>query len=201
MAISNRERNMIIVGGLGVVGILIWGALNPAGSTKSQVKLLPLKQAQQKLDVNLRTLKRISTDREEMEPRIANMTYNLSPEEVVPRVIRELQKVAERSQVRLREVKPLRPKELSSGQGQSVPLEVRFRAPFLPNAIRFLYYTELPDGKIVIDKLNITSAEARFKTVDVTAQITVFTRTAQAPANAKEGEKTNASAATQQRTP
>lgn len=192
---------MIIIGGVAVVGILVWGMLNPPGSTKSQAKLLPLKEAQQKLEVSHRTIRRINSDREAMEPRIAGLTYDLTPEEVVPRVIRDLQKVAQRSHVRLREVKPLRPKELSSGLGQSVPLEVRFRAPFLPNAIRFLYYAELPDGKIVIDKLNITSAEARFKTVDVSAQITVFTRTAQTPARTKEGEETNASATTQQRTP
>lgn len=185
-----------MIGAVVVAGVLIWGALNPTGSTKTQAKILPLAEAKQKYKESLERIEQIGKDREAMEPRIESMTYNLTPEEVVPRVVRELQKVASRSQVRLREVKPLRPRELASGMGDGVPLEVRFRAPFLPNAIRFLYYVELPDGKIVVDKLNITSAEARFKTVDVSAQITVFTRKTQAPADKKEGDKTNASATT-----
>jgi hypothetical protein len=201
LAISERDRRVLIIGGVIVVGVVLWSVLNPADSPKTQAKMLPLPQAKQKLEVNIRTLKRLSSERDETEPRIARLTYNLTPEEVVPRVIRDLQTVAVRAQVRLREVKPLRPRELPSGQGQSVPMEVRFRAPFLPNAIRFLYFIESPDGKIVVDKLNITSAEARFKTVDVSAQITVFTRKASAPADKKEGESTNARATNQQPAP
>lgn len=194
MAISNRERRLILVGGVVVVGIVIWSVLNPASSPRAQQKLLPKSQAEQKRTVGLRTLARLRTDSEDMEPRIRQMSFEMTPEAVVPRVIRELQKVAQQAQVRLREVKPLRPRDLPSGQGQRVPLEVRFRAPFLPNVIRFLYFVETPEGRIVVDKLNITSAEARFKTVDVTAQVTVFTRNTSNKVDAKQGEKSDANA-------
>ncbi|MCS6775312.1 MAG: hypothetical protein RMJ43_13950 [Chloroherpetonaceae bacterium] len=194
MAISNRERRMILIGGVLVVGMLAWSALNPPGTPRTQRKLLPRAQAEQKRADALRTLARMRAEAEEIEPRIARMSFNLTPEEVVPRVIRELQRVARRSQVRLREVKPLRPRELPSGQGQRVPIEVRFRAPFLPHVIQFLYLIEDPEGRMVVEKLTITSAEARQQTVDVTVQVTVFTRSLSNNVEVKQGEKSDANA-------
>ena len=73
-------------------------------------------------------------------------------------------------------VRRLRKKPPRKVKYRRVPVEVRFRAPFQPNVVRFLYDLENPSGRMVIDKISITSADARFRTVEVSAQITVFTR-------------------------
>jgi hypothetical protein len=133
--------------------------------------------------------------------------YNKPVEQLVPLVIRDLQATAQRAGIHLREVKPLRPKQVTEepvirpGQkttrttqtthdvlGARVPVEVRFRAQFQPNVVRFLYDVENPAGKMVVDKISITSADAKFKVVEVSAQITVFTRSSAGTSGGDSGE-------------
>ena len=96
--------------------------------------------------------------------------------------------LADKAGVHIREIKPLRSRTLPDGSVTRVPLEVRFNAPFQPNVMRFLYFAEDPTKKMVVDKFSITSTDAHLKTVDVTAQITVYTRSAIGAAGAGEGD-------------
>ncbi len=151
---------------------------SPKSGTTGKQALLTVIDADKKKQLMMGKLEQANTEVTALEAANERLTYDLTPEEIVPRVLRQLQQIALDSKVRLREVKPLRPVELKSGQGQKVPLEVRFRAPFQPNAMQFLYAVEDAKYKMVLDKINIASAENRLKAVDMTATITVFTRAA-----------------------
>ncbi len=176
MALSKRDRNALVFLAVGAVVILGGNLLIPPAAPGAQKKLLPASEANARREVALRTLKRLSGEQDELEPRIATMISDLPAEELTPRTIRDLQAIAAKSNVHLREIKPLRPRALALGKGARAPLEIRFRAAFQPDVVRFLYFVEDPARKMVVDKINVTSGDARFKTVDVSAQITVFTR-------------------------
>lgn len=173
---TKRERLMLLIALLLIPAILIGNALVPSGPPAGQKSLLPVDQANLKREVQTRTITQMRQEQQEMEPRIAQMAYNLPPDEIVPRVIGDLQRTAVRAGVHLREIKPMRPSALSSGAGARVPMEVTFRAPLQPNAVQFLYYVEDPAARFVVDKIHITSADAKFRTVEAVAEITVFTR-------------------------
>lgn len=189
---SKRELYLVIFVVIFVPILLLWNVLNPPKTGGTAGKLLPLEQAKKKTEDARRTLARLRNEQEEAEPRVAKMSYELPAEQLEPRVVRDLQLLADKAGVRFREVKPLRARALANGSVR-VPLEVRFRAQFQPNVVRFLYYVEDPNSKMVIDKINVTSADARFKIVEISAQITVFTRSTAGVGGADQGDTSNAS--------
>jgi len=176
MQISPREKRMVTIGGVIVIVILIFNILTPSGGGTSLKGLVPYAKAVKDNELNVRNAARLSRETTELEPHVATLASDIAPDELVPRTIRDLQQIAAKAGVHIREVKPIRPRVLTSGMGSSVPLEVHFLAPFKPNTVKFLYLVEDPDGKTVVDKLDITSADPRQKTVEVAAQITVYTR-------------------------
>jgi len=165
--------------------ILILNALTPSGHTAGARTLLPLDQANTKREIQARTMARWSEEEKEMQPQIARMSYNVPADRVVPQMVGDLQRIAAHSGVHLGEIKPAKPGLLPSGSGAQVPVEVRFRAPLQPNTVRFLYEVEDPTGKFVVDKMDITSGDAKFQTVEASAQISVFTRSTIGVAGAK----------------
>ena len=187
-----RSEKMLI----GVAAIIVLVAafmlLNPSGSA-SKKSLIPLAQAVQKEADTQVKIRMLNKNREEIEPRLARNVYQQSAEELLPRVVRDLQGIADKSGVHLREVKPLRARAIANGNGVRVPLEVRFRAPFQPGVMKFLYFVEDPGGKMVVEKVSVTSADSRLQAVDVSAQIAVYTRSTQG-VSAQGGERSNAAA-------
>jgi hypothetical protein len=183
---------MIIIGAVLLVIILIWNILTPSSSTKGTAGLEPIGKAKQDTKVNVATQARLTREVKDLAPKVNDLAYNLAPDELVPRTVKELQEIAAKSGVHIREVKPARPKLLPSGMGSSVPLEVHFLAPFQPNAMKFLYYVEDPSWKMVIDKLDISSADPRLKTVEVSATVTVFTKVTSGAGASDTGDRSNA---------
>ncbi len=152
----------------------------------------PLSKAIQDTKVNVATQARLSREVKDLTPKVNDLAYNLAPDELVPRTVKDLQEIAVKSGVHIREIKPGRPKLLPSGMGSSVPIEAHFLAPFQPNAMKFLYYVEDPAGKMVVDKLDISSADPRRKTVEVSATVTVFTKVTTGSGASESGDKSNA---------
>lgn len=189
---NKRERLLMIFGIPLVLIVLAWNFLSPPAGQTSQKGMLSAADARKKLDEVKRENTRMRTEEDKMDPDIDKMSYNVPAEQLVPRVIRNLQTIADKSGVHLREIKPIRGKKLKSNAGVRVPVEVRFKAPFQPDAIRFLYHVEETDSRMVVDKINITSADPRFKTVEVSATITVFT-TSLVGYSGGEGDNSNAS--------
>lgn len=176
MAALNKREKMLIV--VGLPAVLIWAAwliLAPSPGAANQKGQLSAADADKKThDLELQN-KVMIKEQDEMAPKIAQMSYTIPAEQLVPRVIRDLQSIAAKSGVHLREIKPIRGKKLKSNAGVRVPIEVRFNSKLQPDAVHFLYHIEEADSRMVVDKINITSADPRFKTVDVSATITVFT--------------------------
>jgi Tfp pilus assembly protein PilO len=189
---SKREKMLIIVGVPVVFIVVAWNFLSPPAGQTTQKGLLSAEDAKKKLKSVQDENKSMLSEQNKMSPNIAKMSYDVPAEQLVPRVIRNLQTIAEQSGVHLREIKPIRGKKLKSNAGVRVPVEVRFSSSFQPNAIRFLFHVEEADSRMVVDKINITSADPRFKTVEVSATITVFT-TSLAGFSGGEGENSNAS--------
>lgn len=188
---NKRDQYMVAFIIIGVL-VLVWNFLFPPPKSGAKATLLPLAEAQHKTEVQKRTYLRLANDAKTLGPRIAREAYDAPVEELVPLVIRDLQSAAERAHVHLREIKPLRARSVGGLNLSRVPIEARFRAPFQPGVVRFLYELEDPAGKIVVDRLNITSGEARLKTVDVTVQISVFTRAITSETGSGEGEASDA---------
>ena len=182
---TKRERLLLLIAIIVIPIILIVNALTPSGRTAGTRTLLPLDQANTKRDIQTRTMARWSQEEKDMPPQIARMSYDLPADQVVPQMVNDLQKIAARSGVHLGEIKPVKPDTLPSGSGAHVPVAVRFRAPLQPNTVRFLYEVEDPTGKFVVDKMDITSGDAKFQTVEASAQISVFTRSTVGVAGAK----------------
>lgn len=198
MQINPREKKIIGFAVFAVIGILIWNANTPSVGAKGTTGQVPLPKAISDSNLNKHNEQRLTREVSELDPKVNELAYNLPPDELVPRTIRNLQQIAAKSGVHIREVKPIRPRVLASGMGTSVPLEVHFLAPFQPNAMRFLYYVEDPAGKMVLDKLDITTADPRMKTVEVSAQVTVYTKIIVGPngSDATTGARPNAATGT-----
>lgn len=192
MVISPRDKRMIYIGVIVLVLIFAWNFLTPSTGAKSTAGMVPYAKATKDTEVNKHNEVRLTRELTDLDPKVSGLAYNTPPDELVPRTVRDLQRIAAKSGVHIREIKPIRPRVLGSGMGSSVPLEVHFQAPFQPNAMKFLYYVEDPAGKMVVDKLDISSADPRHKTVEVSAQVTVFTRVTGAAGVIDSGDKPNA---------
>jgi len=192
MQINAREKKLMVVASVILVLILIFNFLTPSSSGPSTKGMVSLQKAKEGTDLNRRNETRLAREVKDLDPVIDTKAFNTSPDQLVPTTIRELQQIAAKAGVHIREVKPIRPKLLASTMGSSVPLEVHFLAPFQPNAMKFLYYLEDPAGKMVVDKLDISSADPRKKTVEVSAQVSVFTRNTAGAGTSDSGDKSNA---------
>ncbi len=197
-----------------VVAGAIWFVLAPP-PRGSKANLAPLKDALNKTVASKNNARRLREDQLAIEPQVKARAYDKPADQVVPIVVGSLQSAAERAGIHLREVRPLRAKivtdemdpkvvaKTTTGRsarasstthevlGARVPVEVRFKAPFQPNVVKFLYDLENPAGRMVIDKISITSADAKFRTVEVSAQITVFTRSSSGTAGGDTGDVTD----------
>ena len=190
---SKRELLLVILCAIVLISAVVFVML-PTSSSRGNGGQISLEDARAKYASMRAAEAQMKKEHVAMTPRIAQMSYREPAEELIPRVIRDLQASANRAGVHLREVKPLRPRLIAGGAGTRVPLEVRFRASFQPNVVRFLYYVEDPASRMVVDKINISSADAKFKAVDVSAQITVYTRSSVGVSGTDGGESTNAKA-------
>ena len=187
---SKREKLIMTVGVPLALAVVAWNFLSPPAGQAAAKGELSTEDAKVKLKDAQREMSKMRTDTDTMDPSIAKMSYKIPAEQLVPRMIRDLQKIADSSGIHLREIKPIRGKKLKSNAGVRVPVEVRFKATFQPDAIRFLYHVEEADSRMVVDKINISSADPRFKTVEVSATITVFT-TSLAGFSSGEGDNSN----------
>ncbi|GEM_PF-1315425 len=187
---SKREKLIMTVGVPLVLAVVAWNFLSPPAGQAAAKGEMSTEDAKAKLKDAQREMSKMRTDTDTMDPSIDKMSYKIPAEQLVPRMIRDLQKIADSSGIHLREIKPIRGKKLKSNAGVRVPVEVRFKATFQPDAIRFLYHVEEADSRMVVDKINISSADPRFKTVEVSATITVFT-TSLAGFSSGEGDNSN----------
>ncbi len=190
MKTNARERITILVGVVIVVAILLYNVLSPPAASGQKTPLLSVDEAHKRHKASVAELKKLVKQQNEVQDQMLSLVSKRAPDEIIPRVIRDLQRIAKQANIQLTEVKPQRARALSSSKLEKVSIDVRFRATFQPNVMQFFYLLEAPEGKMVIDKFSVNSADARLKTVDVSAQISVYTR---AVMSANGGDTTNVS--------
>ena len=164
------ERRMIVIMGL-VVAVGVPLLLMPAGG--SSKKLLSADEAKAKFRTVLKEKSTLDAESDKLTPEIEKLTQNDSPDKLLPETIRILQKCANDSGIHIREIKPLRTKNYITVT--RVPLSVRFTTDFA-KSIPFVYRVEDPATKLVVEKLNISAADVRSRSVDVEVQVALFTR-------------------------
>ncbi len=179
---SPRERWLIIIG-LAVVGVAVWLVLAPT-ETRGRA-LLSSSEARKQYTEGLKRKTEFEREMALLGPKVDTSTYKDTSEKVIPTVLKALHEQARLSGIRLREVKPLRPRQM--GGVTKVTLTVRFTSEF-GKAIPFLYNVEDPKGKLVVEKMNVASSDPKSRDVDIEVQVALFT--SGGPAKPAGGSKT-----------
>ncbi|HEV2474658.1 MAG TPA: hypothetical protein VGS41_18425 [Chthonomonadales bacterium] len=185
---TKRDMAAIAILIVFVIAVAVWLKLTPARSTAGKAALLSVSDAVHKQEVERREMSRLQTEIGEMNPKVAAMSDQDDPESLTPRAVSKLEEVARRAGVHLEEIRPGKPQLLPSGAGERISLDIKFEARFQPECIAFLYYVEEPAGRMVVDRLSLTSADARQKTVQVAARISTFTRSKSGSADQRGGQ-------------
>jgi hypothetical protein len=192
---TKREKTLLILC-IVVLVVALASVLSPSGKPVVHHSVLTADAANAQYHTKEVTYKNLTAQLDAMDPRIQKMTFTQPPDTVSAVVTQDLQKVAARSGIHLSEIKPLRALKTTTGLVVRVPLEVRFRASFQPDVVRFLYYLEDPAGKMVVDKIDITSGDSRLKTVEVSARVSVFTQSVTGVNGTGEGDTSDDSQTT-----
>lgn len=174
MNTSPTGRRIIVLLLVVAVVAIIWNFANPPASGQKG-KALTKEEADKQIAAARAETKRMGAERLEMEPKIETLSADKPADELAPRMARDLQRIAKEANVHLSEIKPQRPRPISD-KLEKATIEVRFRAPFQPDAMRFFYLVEAPEGKMVVDKFTISASDNKRDSVEITAQITQFTR-------------------------
>ncbi len=164
-----RERSLIIIG-LAVVGVAVWLVLTPK-ETRGRV-LLSSAEARKQYNEGLKRKEEFEREVASLGPKVDTSTYKETSEKVIPTVLKSLHEQARLSGITLREVKPLRPRQM--GGVTKVTLTVRFTSEFA-KAIPFLYNVEDPKGRLVVEKMNVASSDPKSRDVDIEVQVALFT--------------------------
>lgn len=164
-----RERVLII---LGVVVLLVAGYLVVVPQEANKAGMLASSLARKRYIEELQRKRDADAKLAELKPKLDTIAYKETSEKVIPLVLKTLHEHAAKAGVHLRELKPLRPRQM--GDATKVSLTVRFTGVF-SQVIPFVYYLEDPQGKLVVEKLNVSSPDPKSRQVDVEVQVALFT--------------------------
>jgi Tfp pilus assembly protein PilO len=151
---------------IGLPSLLSSGTLQVTGN--SEQKRAAIIQRQKKAEKAIEYAQAVIA---EQEPKVRELGWEQSADELVPILVQNLERIAETSGVALTSYRPLKPKSLETLT--EVPLEMSLTAPF-PAVVKFLYYLQQPSMKVSIDTVRISSANAESDTVDVNIRITAY---------------------------
>jgi type II secretory pathway component PulM len=166
---SPRERTLIIIA-IAVIGVALWMVLAPAESKRAG--MLSSAAARQQYKEGLARKVELEREVAALRPKVDTSTYKETSEKVIPIVLKSLHEQARLAGIRIREIKPLRPRQ--SGGVTKVTMTVRFTSEF-GKAIPFLYNVEDPKGRLVVEKMNVAPSEAKSRDVDVEVQVALYT--------------------------
>jgi hypothetical protein len=164
-----RERLLLV---LGLVVVAVAGYLIFSPQEGAKAGMLSSATARSRYDAAMQQKRDADGKIAALKPKVDTATYNQTSERVMPDVLKTLSDDAGLAGVHLREVKPLRPR--SVGGLTKVTLTVRFTSEF-GRVIPFVYHVEDPQGKLVVEKLNVSSPDPKSRQVDVEVQVALFT--------------------------
>ncbi len=165
---SPRERGLIVLGLL-VGAVAVYLVAFPEGGAERGALSLAAARSQYRDAAKRKTEDEKQIAR--LKPIIDTATYKDTSERVMPAVLKTLYEYAARSDIRLREIKPLRPRQISGLTKVSVT--VRFTSEFR-KVVPFVYYIEDPKGRLVVEKLNVSAPDNKSRMVDVEVQVGLF---------------------------
>ncbi|NLH99788.1 MAG: hypothetical protein GX446_09910 [Chthonomonadales bacterium] len=166
---SPRERGLIVVGVI-VIAVAVYLALSPSDTVGGA--MLSSAAAKQQYADGLKRKQELEREIAVLRPKVDTATYKDTSEKVIPIVLKSLHEQARLADIRLREVKPLRPRQ--TGGVTKVTLTVRFTTAFA-KAIPFLYNLEDPKARLVVEKMNVSPSDPKSRDVDVEVQVALFT--------------------------
>lgn len=166
---TGRERFLILLG-LVVIVVAVYLVLSPTQTGSGP--MLSAAVAKQRYQAELKKKQEADRKIAELQPKLDTITYKETSEKVIPVVLKTLHEHARKAGIRLREVKPLRPRQV--GGVTKVSLTVRFSGVF-GQVIPFVYYLEDPQGKLTVEKLNVSAPDPKSTQVDVEVQVAFFT--------------------------
>jgi hypothetical protein len=166
---TKSEKVLLVAMALVVVIFVPMLVLQGPTANKKLLSAREARQQYQRAESDKRQKDRVI---DQLKPEIEKLTYKEAPEEVIPKVIRLLQLKAGAAGIHIREIKPLRVRRLTGVV--KVPLSVRFSCDF-SRTVPFLYSTEDPAEKLVVDRLNVTAPDSKTRSVDVEAHIAFYT--------------------------
>jgi type II secretory pathway component PulM len=165
---SPRERALVLLG-VGVIAVAVWMILSPTDAGKRG--LLPSSVAREQYSDGLKRKQGFDREVATLGPKVDTSTYKETSEKVIPVVLKVLHEQARAAGIHLREVKPLRPRQVAGLT--KVTLTVRFTSEF-GKAIPFLYGVEDPKGRLVVEKMNVAASDPKSRQVDVEVQVALF---------------------------
>lgn len=168
------EKRMLVLCAIVLVVAVPLLLMPPGGSKKA---LLPAPVARQQYEEKLKQKETLDAEMTQVQPKIGHAVYTEPPEQLVPKVVRTLQGYAKDSGIHLREIKPLRTRKL--GDLTKETMSVRFTSDF-GKTVPFFYRVDDPAGKLIIEKFNVTAADPKSRSVDVEAQVALYTTAAPA---------------------
>ena len=164
-----RERVLIVLG-LVVILVAVYMILVPV--EQGPGGQLPAAVARQRYIQELKKKEAADKQIAQLSPKLDTITYQQTSEKVIPEVLKTLQAHASKAGIHLREVKPLRPRQMNDVT--KVTLTVRFSGVF-SQVIPFVYFIEDPKGKLCVEKLNVSAPDPKSSQVDVELQVALFT--------------------------
>jgi len=172
-----RERVMLLGCLAFVVAVPVWLALT-APPTQRRGKMLSSVAARQGFDRVVRDKAMLEKETDRVKPEVQRMVFSGGADVAIPEAVRTLQECAAKSGLHIRETKPLRVRRV--GALYRAPISVRFSSTrFTQEAVPFLYRIEDPAGRLVIEKLNVSSPDPKSSNVDVELQVALFAAGAQ----------------------
>ncbi len=162
-----RERIMIIVCVLAVViGVPL---AIPTG--KSAVALLSPAAAQAKLTNEQSQVANLHRQNATIRSLLTTTSYVGGPDAALPKIVEKLQADAKSAGIHIKEIKPIHP-HIVDGVAK-MAFDMSFSSS-LGQALSFIFYLENPKGKLVIEKINLSTSETQNQQIQVTVEVAAF---------------------------
>jgi Tfp pilus assembly protein PilO len=177
--LSSRERLLILVA-LAIAVFIVIDALTSGGTPGSRA----LAQARQKQAQMQRDLSALHREIDELQRQIGKRLTSGTPRGVVQDMVVSAQAAAGAAGLKLEDVKPSEPDEISGIR--RVPVHVRLTARF-PQAARFLYELERRNAGYQVSQVQLVAKDPQSDRLDMEVRLVAYVAGEKEKQNAAKG--------------
>lgn len=138
---------------------------------KSAGTLLSPAAAQTKLTSEQSQLASLHRQNATMRSLLTTTSYVGGPNAALPKIIEKLQADAKSAGIHIKEIKPIHP-HIVDGVAK-MAFDMNFNCS-LGQALSFIYYLENPKGKLVIEKIALSTSETQNQQIQATIEVAAF---------------------------